>query len=389
MTDQELRLALASTSPPDETGAERRAWSVVRAAFDEREPAPKRGAYLRPALALAAVVAIVAAVLSPPGRAVLDDIRDAIAPTRIEPSEAALVRLPAPGRLLVNSSAGTWVVRRDGSKRLLGPYREASWSPNGLFVAATRRRELAAVTPDGDVRWSVARTGPISSPQWTGSRVDTRIAYLDGRSLRIVAGDGTGDRVLDRRAVALAWRPVGSDFVLAYLQERGRLVVRNADSGRVLWRARVPGGRRLVWSPDGGRLVVIGADALHAFAGGGRRVSSRALPRVSEAAFAPDGRRLAVTRRLGDGRSETAVVNRDLSSTTRILLGAGDYDGLAWSPDGRWLLVGWRSANQWLFQRVEGRARTSAYSDMAAQFSAGSDMDTFPRVAPQGWCCAP
>ena len=195
--------------------------------------------------------------------------------------------------------------------------------------------------------------------------------------------------MLDRPVVALAWRPVGSDYVLAYLQERGRLVVRNADSGRVLWRARVPGGRRLVWSPDGGRLVVIGADALHAFAGGGRRISSRALPRVSEAAFAPDGRRLAVTRRLGDGRSETVVVNRDLSSATRILLGAGDYDGLAWSPDGRWLLVGWRSANQWLFQRVEGRARTNAFSDMAAQFSAGSDMDTFPRVAPHGWCCAP
>src|SRR5919108_369433 len=45
----------------------------------------------------------------------------------IEHAQPALFSLPSPGRLLVASDAGVWVVREDGSKRLLGPYREASW----------------------------------------------------------------------------------------------------------------------------------------------------------------------------------------------------------------------------------------------------------------------
>jgi hypothetical protein len=255
-------------------------------------------------------------------------------------------------------------------------------------VVAASARELAALTPEGEVRWSIARDGPITSPRWTGSRVDTRIAYLDGRTLRIVAGDGTGDRVLDRRVIALAWGPTARGHVLAYLRAQGQLVVRDVDSGQVVWRTRVPAARRVVWSPDGSRLVTIGPQSLHAFGGGGRPISSRALPRVDAASFAPGGKRLAVTRRLRDGRSETVVLNRDLSSATRILLGAGNYDGLAWSPDGRWLLVGWRSADQWLFQRVKGRAVTRAYSDIAGQFSAGAEAPSFARIAPDGWCCA-
>jgi len=116
----DLQRALASVSPQDEVGAERRSWAVVRGAFAERDPAPRRRPLVRPVLAVALIAAIVAAILSPPGRAVLGQIRDAIAPTRIERSAPALFSLPSRGRLLVDSAAGTWVVRRDGSKRLLG-----------------------------------------------------------------------------------------------------------------------------------------------------------------------------------------------------------------------------------------------------------------------------
>src|SRR5207247_10636195 len=108
----DLQRSLASVAPPDEAGAERRAWAVVRGPFAERDPAPRRRPLVRPVLAVAVVAAIMAAILSPPGRAVLGHIRDAIAPTRIERSAPALFSLPSRGRLLVDSSAGTWVVRR-------------------------------------------------------------------------------------------------------------------------------------------------------------------------------------------------------------------------------------------------------------------------------------
>ena len=116
---------------------------------------------------------------------------------------------------------GVWVVQADGSKRRLGGWREASWSPFGRFVVVARANELAALEPDGDVRWSLARPR-VRFPRWAGDRIDTRIAYVSGRSLRVVAGDGTGDRLLRRNvaSVAPAWLP-GEGFRLAYTDRAG------------------------------------------------------------------------------------------------------------------------------------------------------------------------
>ena len=76
----------------------------------------------------------------------------------VEEAAPALFALPADGRVLVTSARGVWVVRPDGSKRLLGRYREASWSPFGRFVVAARANELAALDPStGELRWSLAR----------------------------------------------------------------------------------------------------------------------------------------------------------------------------------------------------------------------------------------
>jgi hypothetical protein len=92
-----VRSALLAVPVPDEADAQRRAWEVVRAAYSERVPVPRRRSLLRPALALAAVAVVAAAALSPPGRAVGGWIRDRVAG---EPNaEPALVRLPAPGIL--------------------------------------------------------------------------------------------------------------------------------------------------------------------------------------------------------------------------------------------------------------------------------------------------
>ena len=141
MTDAELRRALRRIHPPDELGAERRAWMLVRAAFDEREPATRRPQVIRPLLVLAGALALIAAVVNPP---VLNAIRDAVGRTtekKVVTYKQALFSLPAQGRLLVNTARGPWIIQPGGARRLLGRYRDASWSPRGLFVAAVGRHD--------------------------------------------------------------------------------------------------------------------------------------------------------------------------------------------------------------------------------------------------------
>src|SRR5262245_66686591 len=90
--------------------------------------------------------------------AVLDSIRDAVVQERVEQAQPRLLKLPGGGRLLVDSGAGPWIVQAEGSKRLLAEYDSATWSPQGLLVATTKRRELRHVRPPGDVRWTRPRS---------------------------------------------------------------------------------------------------------------------------------------------------------------------------------------------------------------------------------------
>jgi hypothetical protein len=193
-----------SDPAPGEGDAGERSWEVVRKAYEERLPAPHRRD--RRAFVLVAIAAaVLAAALSPPGLAVWGSLRDAVRGE--ENAKPALFSLPTPhSRLLVNSAEGAWVVQSDGSKRLLSGYRDASWSPHGLYIAAIHGDELRALEPNGDVHWSLARRG-LSSPRWSFDGY--RIAYFAGSSLRIVNGDGTDDHRLTRnvRPRALAWQP--------------------------------------------------------------------------------------------------------------------------------------------------------------------------------------
>jgi hypothetical protein len=64
-----------------------------------------------------------------------------------------------------------------------------------------------------------------------------------------------------------------------------------------------------------------------------------------------------------------------------LLTGAGTFENLAWSPDGRWLVAGWAAADQWVFVRSDGTG-IRAVSNVSDQFRSAS----FPRI--EGWCCA-
>ena len=222
--------------------AEERSWEVVRRAFEELPHIQRRRTPASNKLALAGVAAallaaVVVAVFSPPGHAVFERVREAVG---VQHADPALFSLPAPGRLLVVSTegGGVWLADANGYKRKLGSYDDADWSPHGLYVVATRRNELTALDVDKGVRWTLARHD-VSSPAWTGTRTDTRIAYLAASGLRIVGGDGHGDRLLDATAAAVAptWSPTRR-FAVTYVSGSSTIVLRTAE-GTVLWRRQL------------------------------------------------------------------------------------------------------------------------------------------------------
>ena len=358
---------IRSYRPPEEAEAEERSWRVVQAAFaEQRVPAQRRP--MR-SLRLAAVGAVLVAGLAAGGAAVAGLFNGG---NEERPGSAGRVlRLPGPGRLLVQSDQGPWVVRRDGSKRLLGRYHDASWSPRGLFVVATRGRGLVALEPGGKPRWSISSPAVVADPRWAPSGF--RIAYRSGDSLRVVAGDGSADReVLPRVApVAAAWRP-GGRHVLVAADAGGRLRALDVDSGRVVWRGPVVSGiRQLAWSADGRRVAALSRDGVRLL--DNRGTVLRALPGATAMAFAPGGHELALVR-----GSQLSVGGRRVFAA-----GAGTLAAPAWSPDGRWLLVGWPAANQWIFIRPGGE-RLVASASVAQQFDPGAvGSGAFPRVI--GW----
>lgn len=359
---------------PHEREAAERAWEIVRRAYAEREPVSWPRRHARPLAAAAVLAGLVAAALSPPGRSVVHSLRKAVG---VKEAEPGLFSLPTRGQLLVTSRSGLWLVRADGSKRKLGHYRDAGFSPHGLFVAATRANQLVALDPKGDVRWTLARPAP-RFPAWAGTRTDTRIAYLSRGRLRVVAGDGTGDRAVARAAlVAPAWRP-GPGRVLAYSTGRSA-VVYDVDSGTVLFRTPpvLESLRKLAWSADGKALLVFAPHATRVYLG--EKVIHQDDP--SDATFDRDAAFVGRSREVAAIRAAAAGSSVFSLTTGRTLFrGSGVFGRLSWSPNGLWLLVTWPTADQWVFVRTEGRRRIVGASRISAQFGRAS------RVA--GWCCA-
>jgi Tol biopolymer transport system component len=219
----------------------------------------------------------------------------------------------------------------------------------------------------------------IRFPEWFAPS-GYRVAYLSAGSLRVIAGDGTDDRQLAAHValVAPAWRS-GHPYQLAYALANGSVVLRDADSTLIAWSRHVPGRVRLLaWSANGRRLLVLSTKGAFVFDGAGRRLGHIATGAPLDGALSPDGNQLALL-----SHEDVVVIDLKAKSPAARRLFTGDgLRQLTWSPDGRWLLVTWPAANQWVFVHARGRPRIIAVSNIARQFGSRR---RFPSL--EGWCC--
>jgi hypothetical protein len=391
-TEERLRSRLREQSLPAEGEAAARSWPVVEAALAERGPALRpRRVVLRLALVAALLCVGLVAALTPAGAEVGHWIEDRFA-DRGEQAGPAFAGLPAGGSVLTISRSGAYAIDADGGAQWLGAFAEAGWSPHGLHVVGANGRRLVAVDATGIVKWTLARQHRVRDPSWS-TGLGYAVAYLERRTLRVVAGTGdpSTDRAVRRGAAAVTpeWMP-GSDQVLTYATARGAIEMLDVASGRALWRAPSAGSGRpvaLAWSRNGRRLVALSSRSVTVLDASGHVLRTIALPAAGrELALHPSGRRAAVVvggaADVGGGAGSTRVLDVPLrgASGPRQLF-QGGVDGLAWSRDGRRLLLGWRDADEWLLLGPGGRVRRALHGVSGELGAAGG----FPSVA--GWCC--
>ena len=275
----------------------------------------------------------------------------------------------------MTSDSGAWVVDRDGSRRLLGAYHDASWSPFGRFVVVAGENELSALEPDGDSRWSLARPGVRAcagrAPRPTpGSRTSTAPGFASSRvtapatacSSQTPAGRSPGGRV---------------GFVLAHAAAGGRVVIRDVATGHIVGRSdRGVAPRALTWSDDGRRLLAVAPGSVRLLDDRGRSVRAERMPSRRGCS-----RREPRCRSGPQGGPESDVVT--WPSAGSLFRGTGRFTGLEWSPDGAWLLVGGRTPTSGSSCPRPVAVAAEAAANLSEQFRSRA----FPRA--HGWCCRP
>jgi hypothetical protein len=352
-----LKARLQGFEAPGEIEAGERGRRLVLAAFAERTPVRRRRAGL-PRI----VWPVLAALLAAGAVAVAGYLHSGSSPRQQRAPFGVQVQ---DGVVLVLGRGVASTVNSHGRVRALGPASDGDLSPHARNAVLASGSALVAVSvADGQVRWRVPASGPVSLPRWSLERTVPpccRVAYLAGGALYAVGGDGRGAHLVAPHALAVApaWRPGGDGHELAFAAPGGIRVVA-ADSRRPIW--RVPGPAlplALSWRADGQSLAVLDAAGATIYSATGKRLRRlTARGTVLAGGFAPAGNRLVVLRR--DTTGHLSLLVRAASGPLRAvrhlrLTAAGD---LRLSPDGSSALVASREGDEWLEIRLsDGRLR--------------------------------
>ena len=85
--------------------------------------------------------------------------------------------------------------------------------------------------------------------------------------------------------------------------------------------------------------------------------------------------------------SDVVLVDPAGRARERVLFsGPGRFGRVAFSPDGRRLLVPWPEADQWLFVSPARGGHVDAVANIGRQFARGRRAGPFPDAVE--WCCA-
>jgi hypothetical protein len=393
VTEQELRELLRDAPLGLDPGSEQRAWHAVRSAYQPRPARRTRWTVRRPVVAVATVALVVVLALglvTAPRQAVARWLRDAFGLTAAPHATRGLGGLPGGGRLLVETANSSWLVSADGSRRDLGTYTGAAWSPHSLYVVAWRGAELAALNLTGVHQWELTASGVISAARWSPDGY--RIAFLADGVLNVVAADGSGRHTVSNAAATVppAWQPrTGSAHRLTFVTSAGAIDQIDADTGASLWTVHPPeAARQLLWSPGGQLLLVLGAHELSEYTSAGRLVS-RVRPAgatIESAAFTSPGNFALVIHPTAGRPDSVELLSTGRRPEPKILYtGLERLSDLDASPNHQWVIAASPSADQWIFIRLRSPARLLASTNISDAFPrlTGTTAKTFPQLA--GW----
>ena len=358
--EQALRAQLRTFEAPGESEAGERGRRLLLAAFAERAPVHRRRVRL-PRL----IWPVLAALLAAGGVAVANHLHSSSSAPRQTRAPFG-VQVEGGGVVLALGRGVAYAVTAQGRVRALGPARDGDLSPHGLNAVLASGNGLVAVSvADGQVRWRVPATAPVSYPRWSLERTVPpccRVAYLAGGSLWVVGGDGRGAHRVARHALAIApaWRPGGVAHELAFAAAGGIRILL-PDSGRVI--ARLPAPQHplgISWRSDGRVLAVLDPSGVTLYAADGRRLQRLAVHggTVLFGGYAPAGNRLVVLR--SDAAGGTTLLVRGAAGPLRAVrrLPISAIGDLRLSPDGRNALLASREGDEWIEIRLrDGRER--------------------------------
>ena len=218
------------------------------------------------------------------------------------------------------------------------------------------------MAPNGRVAWTIAARGTVRDATWSpdGYRIAYRRDDVPRRGGRRRDGRRASSPGPCGRS-APAWRP-GAPHTLAWVGASGRIEVRDVDTGALgvalvgsvgaATRAGVVGGRAPPPGARARRVVVLDVTGERSW-----RVRLPRGARVGAAAWAPRGDRIALALR-GAAATSVYVTPAPLVPRRPVFTTTGTLRSLAWSPDGRRLLVRWADADQWLL--LSATAATAA-----------------------------